>query len=128
MSKYGIGQPVLRFEDPRLLRGQGRYINDVNLDYVPLNTPGAGENVDVILVAVKKEMINDYTSVISQTGKVAVIDGTTGQATTTILPPPGSAVASGPLIPSGESVGLLLLDDGSGTTVPLNPKAPSKKN
>jgi carbon-monoxide dehydrogenase large subunit len=31
MSKYGIGQPVLRFEDPRLLRGQGRFINDVNL-------------------------------------------------------------------------------------------------
>jgi len=31
MSKYGIGQPVLRFEDPRLLRGEGRYINDVNL-------------------------------------------------------------------------------------------------
>jgi len=26
MSKYGIGQPVLRFEDPRLLRGQGRYM------------------------------------------------------------------------------------------------------
>src|SRR5689334_13766148 len=31
MNKYGIGQPVLRFEDPRLLRGQGKYINDVNL-------------------------------------------------------------------------------------------------
>ena len=31
MSKYGIGQPVLRFEDPRLLRGHGRFINDVNL-------------------------------------------------------------------------------------------------
>jgi carbon-monoxide dehydrogenase large subunit len=31
MSKYGIGQPVSRFEDPRLLRGQGRFINDVNL-------------------------------------------------------------------------------------------------
>ena len=31
MSKYGIGQPVLRFEDARLLRGQGRFINDVNL-------------------------------------------------------------------------------------------------
>src|SRR6185436_13764748 len=31
MSKYGIGQPVMRFEDPRLLRGHGRYINDVNL-------------------------------------------------------------------------------------------------
>ena len=31
MSKYGIGQPVARFEDPRLLRGQGRFINDVNI-------------------------------------------------------------------------------------------------
>src|SRR5471032_74941 len=30
-SKYGIGQPVLRFEDPRLLRGQGKFINDVNM-------------------------------------------------------------------------------------------------
>src|SRR5687768_13612382 len=44
-------------------------INDVNLDFVPLNTPGSGENIDVILVAVKKEKINDYTSVISQAGK-----------------------------------------------------------
>jgi type IV pilus assembly protein PilM len=48
-------------------------INDVNLDYVPLNSPGAGDNIDVILVAVKKEKINDYTSVISQTGKVPVL-------------------------------------------------------
>jgi carbon-monoxide dehydrogenase large subunit len=31
MAKYGIGQPVTRFEDPRLLRGQGRFINDVDL-------------------------------------------------------------------------------------------------
>jgi type IV pilus assembly protein PilM len=48
-------------------------INDVNLDYVPLNTPGSGDNIDVILVAVKKEKINDYTSVISQAGKVPVL-------------------------------------------------------
>jgi type IV pilus assembly protein PilM len=47
-------------------------INDVNLDYVPLNT-GSGDNVEVILVAVKKEKINDYTSVISQTGKIPVM-------------------------------------------------------
>ena len=31
MSKYGIGQPVSRFEDPRLLRGSGRYQDDLNL-------------------------------------------------------------------------------------------------
>jgi type IV pilus assembly protein PilM len=48
-------------------------INDVNLDYVPLATPGPGDNIEVILVAVKKEKINDYTSVISQTGKVAML-------------------------------------------------------
>src|SRR5271156_4116451 len=28
--KFGIGQPVPRTEDPRLLRGQGRYTDDVN--------------------------------------------------------------------------------------------------
>ena len=28
MGKYGIGQPVSRFEDPRLLKGQGRYLDD----------------------------------------------------------------------------------------------------
>jgi carbon-monoxide dehydrogenase large subunit len=29
--KYGIGQSVTRFEDPRLLRGHGNFVNDVNL-------------------------------------------------------------------------------------------------
>ncbi|MEO8216574.1 MAG: type IV pilus assembly protein PilM [Acidobacteriota bacterium] len=48
-------------------------INDVNLDYVPLSSSAGGDSVDVILVAVKKEKINDYTSVISQTGKTSVI-------------------------------------------------------
>src|SRR6266478_2918884 len=31
LTQFGIGQAVTRFEDPRLLRGQGRFINDVNL-------------------------------------------------------------------------------------------------
>jgi type IV pilus assembly protein PilM len=48
-------------------------INDVNLDYVPLTGAGTGDNIDVILVAVKKEKINDYTSVITQTGKMPVL-------------------------------------------------------
>ncbi len=30
-AKFGIGQPVLRTEDPHLLRGEGRYTDDVNL-------------------------------------------------------------------------------------------------
>jgi aerobic carbon-monoxide dehydrogenase large subunit len=31
MGPFGIGQAVSRFEDPRLLRGGGRYIDDVNV-------------------------------------------------------------------------------------------------
>jgi aerobic carbon-monoxide dehydrogenase large subunit len=31
MGEFGIGQSVSRFEDPRLLRGGGRYIDDFNL-------------------------------------------------------------------------------------------------
>src|SRR5690348_3750024 len=29
--KYGIGQPVLRTEDPILVQGRGRYTDDINL-------------------------------------------------------------------------------------------------
>ncbi|MBI1943154.1 MAG: xanthine dehydrogenase family protein molybdopterin-binding subunit [Betaproteobacteria bacterium] len=30
-TQFGIGQPVQRFEDPRLLRGEGRFIHDLEL-------------------------------------------------------------------------------------------------
>src|SRR3954466_2729850 len=29
-GRYGVGQPVLRTEDPVLLRGEGRYTDDLN--------------------------------------------------------------------------------------------------
>jgi len=31
MGEFAIGQPVTRFEDPRLLRGGGRYVDDLSL-------------------------------------------------------------------------------------------------
>ena len=31
MSKFGVGQPVRRVEDQRLITGQGRYTDDINL-------------------------------------------------------------------------------------------------
>ncbi len=43
-------------------------INDVNLDYVVLGESD-GDTMDVLLVAVKKDRIADYTSVIVQAGK-----------------------------------------------------------
>jgi len=49
-------------------------INDVNLDYVVLEAAGgSGDTMDVLLVAVKKDKIGDYTSVISQAGKTPVL-------------------------------------------------------
>ncbi len=49
-------------------------INDVRLDYVVLSEaePGA-ETMDVLLVAVKRDKVNDYVSVISQAGKTPVL-------------------------------------------------------
>ena len=31
MGKYALGQPIPRSEDPRLLSGGGRYVDDVQL-------------------------------------------------------------------------------------------------
>src|SRR3989475_434340 len=31
LQKFGVGQPVRRSEDPKLVRGEGRYTDDVNL-------------------------------------------------------------------------------------------------
>ena len=47
-------------------------INDVRLDYEILSEGEPGrDNMDVLLVAVKRDKVNDYVSVISQTGKTA---------------------------------------------------------
>jgi type IV pilus assembly protein PilM len=44
-------------------------IDDVMVDYHPLVASPDGNTMDVVLVAVKKDKVNDYTSVISQVGK-----------------------------------------------------------
>jgi type IV pilus assembly protein PilM len=44
-------------------------IQDVALDYEVIEGSGGGGNMDVLLVAVKKDKISDYTSAISQAGK-----------------------------------------------------------
>src|SRR6185312_1473737 len=50
-------------------------IQDVNLDYQILdrNSDGAKPTMDVLLVAAKKEKIADYTGVIAQAGRSAVV-------------------------------------------------------
>ncbi len=51
-------------------------IQDVNLDYEILTPPGGADTqgtMDVLLVAAKKDKIADYTNVISQAGRTAVV-------------------------------------------------------
>jgi type IV pilus assembly protein PilM len=50
-------------------------IQDVNLDYQILSTPGADAkgSMEVLLVAAKKEKISDYTEVIKQAGRTPVV-------------------------------------------------------
>jgi type IV pilus assembly protein PilM len=47
-------------------------IEDVSLDYQVLDTP-EGDQLDVLLVAVKKDIINDYLSIISTAGLNAIV-------------------------------------------------------
>src|SRR6516165_6782259 len=58
VRKFGIGQAVSRFEDPRLVRGGGRYVDDITLPgmafgYV-LRSPHAHANIRSIDVAAAK--------------------------------------------------------------------------
>ncbi len=58
MGEYGIGQSVSRFEDPRLLRGAGRYVNDVSLSRQTyayfLRSPHAHATITAIDIAAAK--------------------------------------------------------------------------
>ncbi len=55
MEKFGVGQGVLRQEDPRLLRGRGLFVNDVNLPgqtyAVVLRSPHAHAEIKSIEVS-----------------------------------------------------------------------------
>ncbi len=48
-------------------------IQEVNLDYQVVDPGGAGGNMDILLVAAKKDKINDYQSVITQAGRNPVV-------------------------------------------------------
>ena len=69
MEKFGVGQGVLRQEDPRLLRGRGLFVNDVNLPgqtyAVVLRSPHAHAEIKSI----------DVSAAAAATGVVAVFTG-----------------------------------------------------
>ena len=48
-------------------------IQDVSLDYEVIEGGGSGGNMDVLLVAVKKDKISEYTSALTQAGRTPTI-------------------------------------------------------
>ena len=60
MGLYGVGQSVPREEDPKLLRGQGRYVDDVRMPgearAFVLRSPHAHANITAIDVRRAQQM------------------------------------------------------------------------
>src|SRR5215470_18607129 len=58
MGEFALGQPVPRFEDPRLLRGGGRYVDDMVLPHMAfghvLRSPHAHARIRSIDTAAAK--------------------------------------------------------------------------
>jgi len=70
MTKFGIGQGIKRFEDPRLVRGEGRFQNDVNL-------PGQAHAVIVRSMHAHARIVSlDAAAALKAPGVVAVFTGT----------------------------------------------------
>ena len=61
MTKYGIGQPVLRVEDRRFITGHGQFVDDVNLPHqsygVVLMSPHAHARIHKINTAKAKASV-----------------------------------------------------------------------
>ena len=69
LQKFGIGQPVRRTEDPHLVRGHGRYTDDINLPgqvYAAMvrsrHAHGAIKNIDVSAVRGMPGVLGVYTA------------------------------------------------------------------
>src|ERR1700757_1277996 len=84
MGEFGIGQGVPRFEDPRLVRGEGRYVGDMAFPGMAfghvLRSPHAHARIRSIDVAAAK----------ASPGVLAVLTGADWQASGVgDLPGPG---------------------------------------
>jgi aerobic carbon-monoxide dehydrogenase large subunit len=68
LQKFGVGQPVPRTEDPRLVRGEGRYTDDINLPgqaYVAIvrsrHAHGVIRNIDLAAARAMPGVLGGYT-------------------------------------------------------------------
>src|SRR6266852_3473714 len=74
MGEFAIGQPVSRFEDPRLLKGGGRYVDDFVLPRMAFGTVLRSSHAHARIRSIKTE------SAKAAPGVLAVLTGADWQA------------------------------------------------
>src|SRR5438309_11962294 len=65
MGEFALGQPVSRFEDPRLLRGGGRYIDDMVLPRMVFGHVLRSPHAHARIVAIDTEAAKAATGVLT---------------------------------------------------------------
>ncbi|HEY4135258.1 MAG TPA: xanthine dehydrogenase family protein molybdopterin-binding subunit [Alphaproteobacteria bacterium] len=120
MGQYGIGQPVRRKEDSRLLTGRGRYTDDVNIDgqafayflrspyahakIVSLDTTDALAAPGVVAIYTSADIIADGVKPIPCEANAKSLSGEV------IFKPPRHALAFERVRYAGEPIALVLAD------------------
>src|SRR3984893_1080658 len=119
-DRFAIGQPVSRSEDPVLLRGEGRYSDDVNLPgqayAVMVRSPhahGVIRDIDIIAVRAMPGVLAVYTAADLAAGGIGplpprqVMNNRDG---TPMLSPVRYALATGKVRHVGEAVAAVVAE------------------
>jgi len=120
MATFGIGQPVRRSEDPRLLKGQGRYTDDVDMpgtargyflrspiahaDILSIDIMAASQAPGVIGIVTGDDLAADGIGTLPNKYAVTMSDGTK------MAEPPRPALAQGRVRFVGEAIALIVAE------------------
>jgi aerobic carbon-monoxide dehydrogenase large subunit len=120
LEQFGVGQPVLRVEDPKLLKGEGRYTDDVNVAgqahaYVVRSRHAHGtiRKVDVAAACKQPGVLGAYSAADLAAAGVnpikcgMMVQGRDGKPW---LTPPRPVLAAGKVRFSGEAVALVVAE------------------
>ncbi len=120
MSKFGISQPVRRVEDPRLLKGNGRYTDDIApaglLHGVVLRSPHAAARiggVDTAAAMAVPGVVAVYTSADLNADKLGTLPcavALTNRDGTTQALPPRPVLADGAVHHVGDPVAFIVAE------------------
>ena len=120
MTKFGLAQPVRRVEDPRLLKGEGRYTDDINLPGmlygVVLRSPHAAAaitGIDTADAAKLPGVRGIYTAADLRADKIGPLPcavSLSNRDGSTMASPPHPVLAEGAVRHVGDPVAFIVAD------------------